>query len=524
MSNNSAYQKYKVLEPLLLALAMIIGISLGYKINDTEDDFNLIERLDPNASPIGRIEEVLRFIDNKYVDSIDIEDLEDKLITSILDELDPHSVYIPPSELQKINRQMAGNYLGIGIETIAIRDTFYISRILPGSPAEEGGISIGDQILMLNDSIVAGRDYSYQQLSSAITEKDEVFIKVQNQSGKKELKLIPRELKLNSAKEYYKIENQVGYIKIERFTSKSYADFMKALETLVTQDKLDNLIIDLRDNPGGYLPEANKILSQLFKEKDRLLIYTEGEHSKKLEYKTSGKAFFDIENVIVLINEGSASGSEILAGAIQDWDRGLIMGEKSFGKGLVQEQYDLSNGGAIRLTVAKYYTPSGRLIQKSYDQYNRKSNENITENLEVDTATVFKTLIKKRSVVGGGGITPDIELTNDIVWYAETSELIEELKAISFLDFLDQETKFTENNFPLDEEYLEAMLFKLNDKFSASQLARNKKLLEVELNYYLAKLSLGERIAAKVDGQFDHVIQEALRTVKNEKSIVEILN
>ncbi len=530
MSNSRPSRKYIILEPLLLAIMMVIGITIGYKINDTEDDFSLITRLDEQAVPIGRIEEVLRFVENKYVDSIDVDQVENKLIEGILQDLDPHSIYIPPSDLTEVNRQMSGKFKGIGIETLLIQDTFHISYVIENGPASKAGLEVGMQILAINDSIVSGKEMVYEELRALISQEEEITLSATANNSKKEFKLSPQEFATNAAENHFKIDKKTGYIYLERFTSKSYNDFMKALETLVQENKLENLIIDLRDNPGGYLPETSKILSQLFKERDRLLLYTEGEKSEKLEYKTTGKCFFDIGNIAVLINEGSASGSEILAGAIQDWDRGVIVGSRSFGKGLVQEQYELDNGGAIRLTVAKYYTPSGRLIQKAYkgvdydysaEADNRFYNgDKYRPGMSQDSSSSdYKTMILKRSVHGGGGVEPDVYAIDDkSTTSQEYLELRAEMEENLFKSLLDSGL----NSFDISNEnqidaLKEKTKFLLNQAGKPAYLFKKYEVqMDQDIEILLAKWTQSKKAAKKVESGFDPVIDAAMKALQDK--------
>ena len=531
---NQSRRKYTILEPLLLAVMMVIGILLGYKMNSAPNSYSLIESID-NQGNLGRVEEIIRFIENKYVDSIDSEVMMEKVVEGILNDLDPHSIYISPAELESVDRQMSGNYFGVGIETINMRDTVTVSRVLKGSPAEQVGFMQGDMILSVNDSLVAGPNYKLNKLSNIVSKaKAEVRFKIlpTGDGRPKVLKVFPANIPVNSAEHFYKVEDNIGYVELSRFTSKSYAEFMSAVEELVTDKSLENLIIDLRNNPGGYLPEANKILSQLFREKDKIMLYTEGRNSDKKEYKTNGKNFFRIENIAVLIDEGSASGSEILAGAIQDWDRGVVIGKRSYGKGLVQEQYPLKNGGAIRLTIAKYYTPSGRLIQRPFDD--RKayydSFESRTENGElsevIDSLQIFKTKKFKRDVYGGGGIKPDIIVTPTSFGYSEEyQELYDQIRSYLFQEYLDGNIRFTQ------EEILEGQVnnYSVLEQFKKSN-GTSQKLIDnhfTQLNrdvlLLIAKFNHGNTFEKQVNGQFDLMIQEAVNCFSKEDIFAELI-
>ncbi|MGA0284055.1 MAG: S41 family peptidase [Saprospiraceae bacterium] len=406
MPENLKSGKIRVYEPLLVALAAAIGLIAGYNMDFNNNDYSLI-RIDYKPQTLinrdGRIEEILRFVETNYVDSLDQDLIAIDAIRHILRQLDPHSSYITSDELVDHNEKMEGRYNGIGIETIELNDTFYIMRVIEDSPADLAGIRIGDAIITMNGDTVVGDRSSYTKVRNYFRDLDASALHMQlislAESEVHELSIEPDEIEVASADISFALDEEIGYIKLSRFSANTYEQFMRSVESMAVENQTLNLVIDLRDNPGGYLPEAVKILSQLFKEKNKLLCYTEGLNRKRSEYHSTGKNFYDIGKIVVLINEYSASGSEILAGAIQDWDRGVIIGQPSFGKGLVQEIFPLRNGGALRLTVAKYYTPSGRLIQKSYD--------NINQNFEADT-NAFKTMLLERNVAGGGGIVPDI--------------------------------------------------------------------------------------------------------------------
>lgn len=391
----------------MVAIAAALGMLAGYKMDFSNHDYSLIkmDKVEQNmVSRDGRIEEILRFIETNYVDSLDQNDIAVDAIRHILRQLDPHSSYITAEELADHNEKMEGKYTGVGVETIELNDTFYITRVIEKSPAEKAGIQLGDAIISMNGDTMTGANSSFNKIRSYFKQDDGAALEMEllpaGQKKTKQVSILPEEIEVPSANLSFLLEDDVAYIKLTRFSSNTYEQFMQSIEKLNEGgNRRMNLVLDLRDNPGGYLPEAINILSQLFDEKGKLLCYTEGLNRKKSEYQSTGKTFYNIGKVVVLINEYSASGSEILAGAIQDWDRGVIIGQASYGKGLVQEIFPLKNGGALRLTVAKYYTPSGRLIQKSYD--------NINHSFEADTNR-FKTILLEREVAGGGGIEPDI--------------------------------------------------------------------------------------------------------------------
>jgi len=405
---------------------LAIGMLFGYKMNNLNQS-SLISFVDDDAQgSVGAVEELIRFIETRYVDSIDREDLTDKAIEAVLADLDPHSVYITPDQIARVNDEMEGRFRGIGVEIFYLEDTVNIINTIPDGPASKAGIQSFDKLISINDSIVAGQGLKFSDIRKMLRGDigDELELKLITSGNKEKIANIRiDDIPVSSVKGGVMVDDETGYIKVDRFGANTYREFMDYIQDLTENHGMKNVIIDLRDNPGGYLPQATNILSQLFKDKGNLMVYTQGNSDKKQEYKTTGKSFFRVDKISVLIDENSASGSEIMAGAIQDWDRGVVIGRRSFGKGLVQEQYDLNNGGALRLTVARYYTPSGRSIQRTYDDkenyysdYEERyySGEFFSEDsIAEGNSKLYETMKLKRPVFGGGGITPDIFIPID---------------------------------------------------------------------------------------------------------------
>lgn len=412
--NTSGGNRLNIWLPLLFALTLVVGMSIGLKLKNGTPVNDL------SFGKENRVEELLEYIDAKYVDEVDTDDLMDKAIKSILEELDPHSNYISPEYLQDVNDELEGNFEGIGIQFVMMEDTIFVVSAVPGGPSHEVGIKSGDRIIYIEDSLVAGRKLETKDVIQKLKgEKgSDVTVKIKRNGNEELLPFtITRDrIPIYSVDAAYMLNDKTGYIKINRFSATTYQEFMKAVEDMHENQGMKDLVIDLRQNPGGYLNAATKILDQIFPDR-KLLVYTKGKNYNKNEYRSTGRSFYDIEKVSVLIDEGSASASEIMAGAIQDWDRGVIVGRRSFGKGLVQEQYGLSNGGALRLTVARYYTPSDRLIQKPYDDadaYDAETNGRYLsgelsskDSVDIDTSTIYYTE-GGRKVYAGGGIMPDI--------------------------------------------------------------------------------------------------------------------
>ncbi|MEO7176392.1 MAG: S41 family peptidase [Saprospiraceae bacterium] len=414
--------------PLMLAAAVSLGIFAGWKLQQSNRQSSLISKIDSEVVITqGRIEEILRYIDLKYVNQTNRDSLEAKVVNTILNELDPFSVYLPASKVSAIKSITEASYEGLGMEWAIYQDTPVVTRVIAESPAAMAGIQPGDQLISVNDTASTGANalpmmqYMRGPLNHSVSL--EVLKMVNNQT--KKLKLHYQMIKIPVIDAAMMVDDSTGYIRINRFSTHTYGAFMEALEPLIEKQKMKNLILDLRQNPGGLLQEAANLLSQMFEDKGKLLVYTEGRFYRRNEYRSTGHPFFSIGKIAVLIDEGTASASEVIAGAIQDYDRGTIIGRNSYGKGLVQEQYPLSNGAAIRLTVARYFTPSGRLIQRNfkhkedYDLYfqTRLANGDLfrPDSNQIEKAKKYYTALG-REVYELDGIRPDIFVPLDSIY------------------------------------------------------------------------------------------------------------
>lgn len=534
-------ERWIVLQPLILSVMMAVGIMIGFRMSENKTD-KLLEEVpyQEGHKMIGRVEELIRFVENRYVDPIDGDVLIDEALQSVFKKLDPHSIYISPFELEDINDQMNGSFYGIGIETFMINDTVHICGLMPESPAMLGGIRIFDKIIAIDDTLVAGKEMHFDEVRKMLRRKNGENVQLDiDRAGKKvSVKLIPDRISVRSVVNAFIIDDSIAYISLDRFSSNTYKEFMEEVEMLFDKADAKHLILDLRGNPGGYLPEATNLLCQIFEEKNRLLVYTEGKNNKRNEYNSTGKRFFSINQVAVLVDENSASASEIIAGAIQDWDRGVIIGRRSFGKGLVQEQYDLNNGGAVRLTVARYYTPSGRCIQKSYqdlttyddDIHDRYSNGYLFDNdstlLNRDTTQYFSKLLK-RKLLSSGGINPDIFVPLDSALQDEnilqTEYLIAEfvfkqmsegrIKKVVSNDFA--------KNFELDDRIFSELktYAGLPSNFDEKRL---KKYFGNNIRYHIIKYSLDAKQAALFDSNFDPFVMKARDYIRSNKSLIQL--
>lgn len=405
----------------LIAIVLASGVYIGINLQKKKFSHYF---LNTNSSTTP-IDEALELINTYYVEDPEISKSYDPVIEKLVSELDPHSYYIRAKDMQGVYDEMNGNFEGIGVEFFIVKDTIQVVSPIPGGPSDLLGILSGDQIIKVNDSLVAGVSITNEDVLKKLKGPKGTSVNVSiKRAGQSDL--IPYNIKRDKIPLYsvdagFKINDSTGYIKIGRFSGQTYKEFSEKLTALKKQN-INQLIIDLRQNPGGFLEEAVKIISEIIGDK-REIVYIEGRTVPKQSYFAERDGYFLKGKVAILIDEGSASASEILAGAVQDWDRGVVIGRRSFGKGLVQQQYSLSNGAALRLTIAKYYTPSGRSIQRPYekgqgDEYNHdiedryKNGELFTadDNLALahqDTANKYFTKNLKRPVFGGGGIAPD---------------------------------------------------------------------------------------------------------------------
>jgi carboxyl-terminal processing protease len=411
-------KKLQVWLPLLLSLSMILGIFFGFKMRDGLPGKSFFY-----AAKRSPLQEVIDIINRKYVDSVNIDRITDTAITAILSQLDPHSSFIPAAELQDVTEETNGAYFGIGVEYNIFEDTMHIINVFKDGPAAKAGMMIGDKVLKAGDSPFVGRKITSEMVKKTLRGElgTPVSIAVQR-AGKTVNMVIERgSIPIYSLDAAYMVAPQTGYIRLNKFTRQTYREFMEGL-TELKKKGMQKLILDLRGNGGGVLDEAVEIADE-FLSGDKLITYTEGLHVKKKEYRCRRVGQFETGELVVIADEGSASASEILLGALQDWDRATIIGRRSFGKGLVQEQFELSDRSALRLTVAKYYTPVGRSIQRSYANggkayYNEVMNRYTdgsmvsADSIKNDTTKIYTTKAGKK-IYGGGGISPDIFIAAD---------------------------------------------------------------------------------------------------------------
>lgn len=421
MDNN----KNKRYMPLIMAICVIVGIFIGtfYANHFSGNRLNIIN----NGS--SRLSNLLHIIDDQYVDSVNINDLVDKAIPQILAELDPHSVYISAKDVETANSDLKSSFSGIGIEFMIRQDTIQVQNVIKDGPSEKAGLLAGDKIVEIDGKPFVGSQVTNEEATHRLKGPKGTQVKVgvlrYGEKGIKEFTITRDDIITKSITAAYMLNDSIGYMRIKSFGEATYTEMLSALASLTAQG-MSGLVIDLRDNGGGYLQAAVNMANE-FLPKNRLIVYTQGRKSPRTDYKSDGRGNFQTLPLVVLINEGSASSSEIFSGAMQDNDRATIVGRRSFGKGLVQQQIGFPDGSMIRLTVARYYTPSGRCIQKPYqpgddadyeaDLLNRyEHGEYFSQDSIKQTGPAYHTTIG-RVVYGGGGIMPDIFVPEDTTNY-----------------------------------------------------------------------------------------------------------
>lgn len=495
---------------LFFSIVLILGMFLGYKFHEEIRGIGLKSRS-------SSMEQVMRLIEKKYVDSVDLKKLEQENIEEMLSKLDPHSVFIPAEDFKRANETLEGNFEGIGIEFYLLKDTIFVVSAISGGPSSMLGIRAGDKIVKVNDSIVAGKKISDRKVTQLLRgeagSKVKVSIKRNNNAKLIDYHIVRGKIPLNSVDVAYMADKEIGYIKVSSFGSNTYDEFFESLKKLKNEG-MKSLILDLRGNSGGYLNTAIMIADELL-EGNKLIVYTEGKASPKKEEFATDEGNFEKGKLVVLIDEGSASASEIVAGAVQDWDRGIIVGRRSFGKGLVQEQAILSDGSRLRLTVARYYTPTGRCIQKPYtngieayegDLGNRYVHGELSnaDSIKINHQKAYKTPSGK-TVYDGGGIYPDVFIPIDTSDYTlfysrAVSEGVLSDYVYNYTDAHKKEISTYKKvdqflaEFQIDDKFFQSFLSYSNSKgikASTNEIKRSKHAMSIQMKAIIARQFFG---------------------------------
>jgi carboxyl-terminal processing protease len=497
-----------------------------------------------------KIGTLIYYINNYYVDTLDMPELIDKSIVSMLKQLDPHSAYISAKNVKKANERLEGSFEGIGVTFQLFNDTILVISPVPGGPSDKVGIQAGDKIIKVNGEDAFGEDITNQWVMDHLRGKKGTRVDVSIQrDGNPELldfTIIRDKIPLFSLDAAFMLDKHTGYIKLNRFAKESKKEFDKALDSLKSEG-LQNLIFDLRGNGGGYLGTAQKIADE-FLTAGKLIVYTEGIHQPRQELTASLEGGFEKGKLIILVNEGSASASEIVSGAVQDWDRGIIMGRRTFGKGLVQRPFSLPDGSVVRLTIAHYYTPSGRCIQRPYNNgveaYYKELNERMKhgelfhrDSIHFPDSLKYQTK-NGRTVYGGGGIMPDIFVPWDSTRYNNLyTDLIRKGVYNTYVNtYLDHNRQMLEkkyknvnafkNKFEVTDKMFDEMLALAEEKkvtVNEEELNPNKEFYKLQLKALIGRNLFDQNAYFYILSPMDIEINKALEVIEDNNSFDEIL-
>lgn len=531
--------KAQIRLPIVLALAISAGIWIGATFVETKSNQNDLK------SAIYKIQEVLTYINRDYVDSVDTNELAEHGIEKILEKLDPHSSYITAKDADLAKSQLDGEFDGIGIEFGILRDTIYVVAPLSGGPSEKLGIQSNDQIIKVDGETVAGTGVTIRDVFDLLRGPKgsvvNVAIKRKNQEDLIDYAITRDKIPQYSINASYMINGDVGYIKITRFAATTYDEFVKAL-TKLKSEGMTKLILDLQGNPGGYMGAAISVADEILSD-NAVIVSQEGKLNRYNQKAFANKkGIFESGSVVVLINEGSASASEIVAGALQDNDRGLIVGRRSFGKGLVQMPIDLSDGAELRLTIARYYTPSGRSIQKPYgegeedynlDWINRMDHGEFfnADSIKFNDSLKYET-VKGRTVYGGGGIMPDYFVPLDT---SMVSTYVNRLFGTDshrelIMEYLENNKKSFDNvsfqeyydNYEVSEAMLK-QLIKIGERnqvgFNEKEYLKSKEYLKTLIKAHMGRSIYDDNAFYKIINDINEVYQQAIKLVDEAEKL-----
>lgn len=534
----------KIVIPIVVSLAAVFGFVIGSVLSKNE--LQHTQKVS-NLNVDGKLDLLLNLIDLQYVDTVNRDELVESAIPKILAELDPHSVYIPAEDLQIVNDDLDKSFSGIGVQFNIQKDTIMIVAVISGGPSERLGILPGDRIVTVDDSLFVGpaitNDKVMKRLRGPKGTKVKVGVKRSSSEELLSFEIVRGDIPLHSIDASYMLQDKVGYVKVSKFGSGTYDEFVEALTNLRIEGA-ERYIVDLRGNSGGYLDAAILMTNEFLKEGD-LIVYTEGKAEKRRDAVADGRGVFAQTPVAVLIDEWSASASEIFAGAIQDNDRGVVVGRRSFGKGLVQQQIPLRDGSAIRLTIARYHTPSGRCIQKPYSDKDEYDMDILNRYLhgEMDDKDSIKALpdslkfftTQGRVVYGGGGISPDVFVPRDTIGmtsyytkiynggilYDYTFEYVDKNreKLALYKDFTSLLNYLNTQNLA-DElvQFAQGRGIPKNDKM----YAESKALMQNRIKAYILRSMLGDEAFYPVFNENDIVIRVALQELSINNSLPNV--
>ena len=539
---NSDKPNSNLFRPLIIGIAIALGIFIGSGLSKfSSRDGNFL-----NIQASDKIQNIIQYIQKEYVDTVDVSKIEEDAISSLLEQLDPHSSYLPARELSMASEQLEGNFDGIGVEFNIQKDTIMVVAAISGGPSEALGIHSGDRIVSVENKTVAGIGIKSEDVIKLLRGKSGTKVRVGVfRPGQKRIldyTITRGKIPLHSLDAHFMLAPEIGYIRINRFSATTMDEYKKAFAAL-KKDGLKKLILDLRDNPGGYLNAAVE-LSDEFLSEGKKIVYTQGKARKREDYNATTEGQFENGNLAILIDEGSASAAEIVSGAVQDNDRGWIFGRQSFGKGLVQEEVKFDDGSGLRLTVARYYTPSGRCIQKPYHKSNDEYFNEISDRLKkgklmkpdsapTEKLPLFKTLAG-RKVYGSGGIQPDVFIPMDTSSFTDyLSDIYSKglLSSFTFY-FVDGKRKELINKYKNIDFFIASFnpdqvlsgFYAFTEKNGVKQdpVARSKSssLIKNQIKAMIARILFGNDGYYKMLNQTDQTVIEAIKILKSNQSVI----
>jgi carboxyl-terminal processing protease len=549
--NNERLDKYRTSEPrrpsafqpVYYALVLVIGLLGGSLLADR----NTIVIGGKGEGNPHKLVSLINFIEENYVDSVDKSKLIDDAIQSVLQNLDPHSYYMSPEELAQAQEELSGGFQGIGVEFLILRDSLMVVRTIPDGPSEKAGLKAGDRIVQVDGKDISGKtldsDKAQKLLKGAAGSTVKVGLKRKGSDGIIQSEITRGSIPIESVPVAFKVEEGIGYLKVDRFAKTTYSEFKSSMDGLITQN-CSKVILDFRGNGGGFLDQAVSIVEE-FLTPGKVIVYTEGVHDGKEVMTSSKKGKYNDMEVVVLIDQGSASASEIVAGALQDWDRSVTVGRRSFGKGLVQREIELSDQSALRLTVARYYTPTGRCIQKPYgdsidysdDFHQRLVSGEMTDGDKIVLPDSLKKITPGgRVVYGGGGIVPDVFVPLDSNLFSGTLAGLNYLGLIReyTFDYVDSHRRALmsyadEDDFIKRFSVTPAMLNELADKangrdksITRAEVSRISNEVSMRIKAQIARTLFSENAMTKVFATGDAEFIKALEIARDYRKFAVI--